>query len=82
MRASALRHTRLIGPFVASDYVLLAELSLLGEIWEVPEVLFQRRLHPRISTYAHRSARDLQRWYAPSRRSYSVLHPMLALGGE
>lgn len=82
IRASALRKTRLIGPFVASDYVLLAELSLLGEIWEVPETLFQRRVHPKISTYANRSARDLLRWYAPSRRSHSILPPMLALGTE
>lgn len=83
IRSSALRHTRLIGPFVASDYVLLAELALLGEIWEVPETLFQRRVHPQISTYANRRARDLQRWYAPTQRSYGrILPPMMALGSE
>lgn len=83
MRADALRKTRLIGSFVASDYVLLAELAMLGEIREVPEMLFQRRLHPRISTYANRSARDLLRWYDPSKRARGpLLPPMLALGKE
>lgn len=83
VRSSALEKTRLIGQFVASDYVLLAELAMLGEIWEVPETLFQRRVHPKISTYANRSARDLLRWYAPSgRASNRLLPPMLSLGPE
>lgn len=83
IRSSALRQTRLIGPFVASDYVLLAELAMLGGIWEIPEVLFQRRVHPRISTYANPSAADLLRWFDPSKRPSRALHsPMLALGGQ
>jgi len=83
MRSSALRKTRLIDQFVASDYVLLAELAMLGEIWEVPETLFQRRVHPNISTYANRNPRDLLRWYDPSKQSAkSLLSPMMALGGE
>jgi glycosyltransferase involved in cell wall biosynthesis len=83
MRVDALRKTRLIGSFVASDYVLLAELAMLGEIWEVPETLFQRRIHPRISTYANRSSRDLLRWYDPSKRMRgTLLSPMMALGPE
>lgn len=83
IRSSALRQTRLIGSFVAADYVLLAELALLGQIWEVPETLFQRRVHPRISTYANRSASDLQSWYDPSKPVYRhLLSPMMRLGQE
>lgn len=82
-RASALRTTRLIGPFVASDYALLAELAMLGQLWELPEILFQRRVHPKISTYANRSPRELLRWYSPSIRSRNrLLSPMMWLGIE
>jgi glycosyltransferase involved in cell wall biosynthesis len=45
IRSNALKKTRLIGPFVASDYVLLMELCLLGKYYEVPEYLFFRRDH-------------------------------------
>lgn len=83
MRSSTLQKTRLIGQFVASDYVLLAELAMLGEIWEVPETLFQRRVHAKISTYANRNPSDLLRWYDPSKRPRGpVLSPMITLGGE
>lgn len=83
VRSSALQKTRLIGQFVAADYVLLAELAMLGEIWEVPEALFQRRVHAKISTYANRSPSDLLRWYDPSKQSRRpILSPMMALGGE
>jgi glycosyltransferase involved in cell wall biosynthesis len=83
MRSSALSRTRLIAPFVAADYVLLAELALLGQIREVPHVLFQRRVHPKISTYANRSAADLLKWYDPSKRASRMLvSPQLALGRE
>ena len=37
--AEALRKTRLNGSYPASDYVLTAELAMLGEIREIPEVL-------------------------------------------
>jgi glycosyltransferase involved in cell wall biosynthesis len=46
MRADTLRKTRLIGNFIAADVPLLAELSLYGKFWEIPECLFFRRLHP------------------------------------
>ena len=83
IRTSALRQTRLIGPFAMSDYVLLAELSMLGEIREVPAVLFQRRVHPEISTYVNRKPGDLHRWFDPSRRVSGLsLPPALSIGRE
>jgi glycosyltransferase involved in cell wall biosynthesis len=45
MRATLLRKTKLQGKFIGSDINLLAEISLLGRIYEVPEVLFFRRYH-------------------------------------
>ena len=46
MRSSALRYTGLLGPYLSSDLVLVAELALHGQFWEVPEPLFYRRMHP------------------------------------
>lgn len=45
VRSDALRATRGHGSFPGADYVLIAEIALTGEIWEVPERLFHRRLH-------------------------------------
>jgi len=47
MRAEAVRRTRLVGDFLDSDIVFLAELVLYGAYHEIPEVLFFRRLHDR-----------------------------------
>jgi glycosyltransferase involved in cell wall biosynthesis len=83
MRSSTLRKTRLIGSFIAADYVLLSELAMLGELREVPQVHFLRRVHPRISTYASRSASQLLQWYDPTRGRYRALvSPMMALGAQ
>jgi glycosyltransferase involved in cell wall biosynthesis len=41
----ALRHTRLIGSYIASDRALLAELALLGRFQEVPFCLLVNRDH-------------------------------------
>jgi hypothetical protein len=44
-RLSALRRTGMIRPFLSSDYTLIAEVAQLGEIHEVDQPLFQRRMH-------------------------------------
>ena len=45
IRSSCLRQTRLLGLHVASDLNLLAELTLYGKFYELPERLFYRRFH-------------------------------------
>ena len=75
IRLSELRKTRLHGRFIAADYVLLAELSMLGELREIPNVLFLRRVHPNISTYANRTTSDLLRWFDTSSTRKRVLLP-------
>jgi glycosyltransferase involved in cell wall biosynthesis len=45
IRANVLKKTELIGNFIGADTVLLAELTLYGKFWEIPEFLFYRRLH-------------------------------------
>ncbi|MDH4143785.1 MAG: glycosyltransferase, partial [Acidimicrobiia bacterium] len=68
IRADALERTRLIGPFIASDYVLLAELSLLGEFWQLDEELMLRRVHPGASRHANRTDAEVARWFDPAAR--------------
>jgi glycosyltransferase involved in cell wall biosynthesis len=62
MRANALKLTRLIDAFLSSDYVLFAELAMLGEIWETPEPLLRKRFHPARSIVAHQTAQDYEAW--------------------
>jgi glycosyltransferase involved in cell wall biosynthesis len=78
-RSEALRKTRLIGPFLASDWVLLLELAILGEIWEIPEVLFQRRYHSGVSTIANKTQADIVQWFDTSRKTQRPLFPRMKL---
>lgn len=83
IRSSALRRTRLYDRLIAADFVLLAELAMLGEFHELPETLFQRRLHETISTRANADEDALIRWWDPSQRRYRhLLPPLLRLGPE
>jgi glycosyltransferase involved in cell wall biosynthesis len=83
IRPEALRKTRLFDRMIAADWVLMAELAMLGEFWEVPETLFHRRVHPGISTKANRDVKTLLQWWDPSRKSYgSFVSPMMRLGWE
>ncbi|NOY55780.1 MAG: glycosyltransferase [Actinobacteria bacterium] len=66
IRSDVLRQTRLVGPFVGSDEVLLAEISLLGQMWEVPERLFLRRLHAQRSLEAFPDSHERTSWFDPS----------------
>jgi hypothetical protein len=45
IRADALRRTKLMGCYIAADWNLLAEIGLMGRLYEVPEVLYFRRIH-------------------------------------
>jgi glycosyltransferase involved in cell wall biosynthesis len=56
----ALRKTRLNGSYPSSDFVLTAELAMLGEIREIPEVLIRRRIEPQNGTKA--VLHDKQAW--------------------
>ncbi|HEY1790635.1 MAG TPA: glycosyltransferase [Verrucomicrobiae bacterium] len=83
IRTNVLRRTRLIQPYFAVDNVILVEIALIGEIWELPETLFQRRYHARISTVLHKNWRDLQIWFDPSQRGVKrFAPPRLRLGLE
>lgn len=82
MRTSALRKTRLIGGFVASDLVLVAEMALLGSLWQIPERLFYQRLHERTSWRANLSRRAEAAWFAPENERRMFIFPLWRLIAE
>lgn len=65
-RRVAYASTRRLQNFVSADTILMAELALRGEIWELPERLFYRRDHAGRSEHAHDSYEDLLHWYDPA----------------
>ena len=81
VRRDALARTRLLGAYESSDYVLLAELSLLGEFAEIPSYLFKRRVHPQMSRRANRTATSIAQWFDPSQRR-RIVPPQVRLFAE
>lgn len=67
IRRETLRRTNLIGNFHSSDIVLLAELAMRGEFYEIGETLFFRRDHPDTSVRLHRSKQDRAAWFDPEK---------------
>jgi glycosyltransferase involved in cell wall biosynthesis len=67
IRREALRSTNLIGNFHSSDIVLLAELAMHGEFYEIPDHLFFRRDHPDTSVRLHRSKQERTAWFDPKK---------------
>ena len=50
MRTAAIRRSGRLGAYFASDLVLVPELTLHGQFYELPEFLFYRRMHPGASS--------------------------------
>jgi glycosyltransferase involved in cell wall biosynthesis len=73
VRTEVLRRTRLMGPYVASDRVLLGELALHGRLVELGEELFWSREHQGRSTRAHGVRNGRTAWFDPGRRARVVL---------
>ena len=67
LRADTLRKVELTGSVSYWDALLLIELAVLGEIWEVPEVHFQLRCHVENSLAICSSKRDSARCTHPEK---------------
>jgi len=65
VRRDALAKTRLHSAYPSADFVLLAELALLGRFLMLPERLFYRRVHPGMSRVAHRGLGAVAEWFEP-----------------
>ena len=70
-RSAALRETRLIDTFHKSDRVLVLELAILGEIWDIPETLFLKRQHPG-SAEKYKTKSELAAWFDPTGNERSL----------
>lgn len=66
IRRDVLEKTPLIGKYVGSDRVLLAELGLRGRMCEIPQYLFHRRDHPQSSGRLYTIYNRLA-WYDPTK---------------
>ena len=74
-KVAALKRTRLIGSFFGADLVLMAEAAMLGEIWQLDEVLFRQRSHLERSMTANQSARARAAWYNPAAAKHLFVLP-------
>jgi glycosyltransferase involved in cell wall biosynthesis len=73
VRRSALRQTREHGAYPSADYVLLAELALIGEFREIPERLLLKRYHAGMSREANPSAAEIAEFLRPKTRNQVTL---------
>lgn len=71
-RAAALRRTRLLDTYIASDRILRAHLGLLGRYHIVPELLFLNRDHPGRSVRALPAHHLRLEWFDPSQAGRRV----------
>ena len=74
LRRSVMEQTALIGNEVASDLRFLAEMSLYGKFYVLPEYLFHRRFHEASSSWDRQSSDWQRQYYDPSHRSLFGLH--------
>ncbi len=66
LRREVLARTGLMGTFMHSDAVLIAEVALHGQFYEVPEVLFSRRMHA--EAYSSQAVDGKLQFYTPGRK--------------
>ena len=73
MRANVLRHTGLLRNFPEGDIPLVAELTLYGKFWEIPEFLFYRRFHPAASSSYQDDVSRTQEFFDPKTKGRMFL---------
>jgi glycosyltransferase involved in cell wall biosynthesis len=67
VRAESLSRTHLLGWYPGSDLVLLAELTLYGKFFEIPERLYFRRIHEESSSWLRSSQEHQTKFYLSSK---------------
>jgi hypothetical protein len=68
IRSDVLARSALIGKYMASDVVLLGELTLWGKLAKIPERLFMRRDHPNTSGRANDGPEAILEWFDTSKK--------------
>ena len=67
IRSAALRRTALLADHLSSDINLLAELTLYGKFYELPDRMFFRRFHPESSSWDRHDMKRQLAYYDPLR---------------
>jgi glycosyltransferase involved in cell wall biosynthesis len=75
IRTSFLRHARPYG-CITADWMLLAELGMMGKIIEVPEVLFRWRVHSANTWNATSTPLDILKWHNPAAKGLEKVLPL------
>jgi len=81
LRADILRRTGLVRNFIGGDIPLMAELTLYGRFWEIPEFLFYRRFHDRASS-SYKDMTQLQEFYDPKTKGRVLFRDWQHLGAH
>ena len=76
IRSSVLKTTPLIASYVNSDAILLGELALLGEFYEVPDHLFLYRDYPQASGRRHNGYYEYNVWFDSANRDKKIMLPL------
>ncbi len=82
MRTTALRHTGLLRKYPGGDIPLVAELTLYGTFWEIPEFLFFRRLHATASSSYRDNVGLTQEFFDPSTKGRFSMREWQHLGAH
>jgi hypothetical protein len=78
-RTAALRETKLIESYLASDRTLLFHLLMLGDLVEAPGMLFHRREHDRESMVENSTNPERAKWFDTSQKPKARYFPFWRL---
>jgi len=80
-RADKFRKTGLLRNYTGGDFPLIAEMSLFGKFYEIPDAFFYRRMHETDSSALKNSA-DVMAFYDPRKRDNLFLYNWVHLGAN
>jgi glycosyltransferase involved in cell wall biosynthesis len=80
-RSSILRKTGLVRNYSGGDFPLIAEMSLYGKFFEIPDAFFYRRMHEQAAS-AMKNAADVMTLYDPKKRRKLFLYNWVHLGAN
>jgi glycosyltransferase involved in cell wall biosynthesis len=80
-RADKFRKTGLMRNYSGGDFPLIAEMSLYGKFYEIPDAYFYRRMHEEASS-ALKDGADIMAFYDPKKRENFFLYNWTHLGAN
>ncbi len=80
-RANPLRKTGLLRNYSGGDFPLIAEMSLYGYFYEIPDAFFYRRMHEEASSSMTNGA-DVMAYYDPKKREKLFMRNWTHLGAH